>query len=78
MMKKRATDFCLNFSHTLRSTLERLVHEESGQDLVEYSLLVALISLIATAAMSHLGDRLEDTFAYIARLLGYQLPPDPN
>ena len=77
-MKKRATDFCITLARSIRSTLQRLVYEESGEDLIEYSLLVVLVSLVATAAISHLGDRLEDTFAYIARLLGYQLPPDPN
>ncbi len=77
-MKKRAIGFCHDAARTLRSTLGRLIREDSGQDLIEYSLLVVLISLIATAAISHLGDRLEDTFAFIARLLGYQLPPDPN
>jgi Flp pilus assembly pilin Flp len=77
-MKKRATEFFVALSGPVRSTLQRLVSEESGQDLIEYSLLVVLVSLVATAAISHLGDRLEDTFAYIAKLLGYQLPPDPN
>jgi pilus assembly protein Flp/PilA len=35
--------------------LKRLGNEESGQDLIEYALLAALIALAAIAAMTQLG-----------------------
>jgi Flp pilus assembly pilin Flp len=36
--------------------------DESGQDLLEYALLVALISLVATAAVTNVGLTLRDVF----------------
>lgn len=36
----------------------RLRREDSGQDLIEYGLLAALISVIAVAAISSIGTKL--------------------
>jgi pilus assembly protein Flp/PilA len=36
----------------LKHTLSNLLSDESGQDLIEYALVAALIALGATAAMS--------------------------
>ena len=36
----------------------RLTREDSGQDLIEYALLAALISVIAVAAISSVGTKL--------------------
>lgn len=56
--------------------LRRLWHEEDGQDLVEYSLIVVLIGLGALAATDRLGDALERTFLHTAYAVthGGQLP----
>jgi len=43
--------------------LNSLWQEESGQDLIEYVLLVALIGLAAIAAMGNLASAISSTFA---------------
>jgi Flp pilus assembly pilin Flp len=52
---------------TLKQTIFRLIREESGQDLVEYSLLLVLISTALIAIVDRFGDAVEDTFLRIAR-----------
>ena len=42
--------------------LRRLWKEERGQDLVEYSLLLAFIALAATAGMNSLASSINTTF----------------
>jgi len=42
--------------------LKGLIAREEGQDLVEYALVVALIALGATAAMSQLGTGISQFF----------------
>jgi pilus assembly protein Flp/PilA len=43
-------------------TILRFVDDESGQDLLEYALLVALISLVAVGAVTNVGLTLRDVF----------------
>lgn len=43
--------------------IKMLWKEEEGQDLVEYGLLVVLISLFAVAAMSSLAKGISDAFS---------------
>jgi len=40
----------------MKNLLGRLAHEEAAQDLIEYSLLAAFISLIAVASISNIGN----------------------
>ena len=40
---------------SLRSFLQRLVHDEGGQDLIEYALLATFVSLVAIASAKLLG-----------------------
>ncbi|MDE3136078.1 MAG: Flp family type IVb pilin [Acidobacteriota bacterium] len=47
-------------------TLLRLWKEEQGQDLVEYALLVVLISLTALAGMHALASAISDTYSLAA------------
>ncbi len=42
--------------------LKRLWREEAGQDLVEYALLLVLISLAAVAAMNTLASAISTAF----------------
>jgi pilus assembly protein Flp/PilA len=42
--------------------LKNLWQDEAGQDLVEYALLVVLISLAAVASMKALASGIEDAF----------------
>jgi pilus assembly protein Flp/PilA len=44
--------------------------EESGQDLIEYALIVALIALAATVGMSSLASGINSAFAKLASILG--------
>ena len=45
--------------------LQSLMAREEGQDLVEYALLVALISLVAIATITKLGTTVNSVFSAI-------------
>ena len=49
--------------------LRRLAQDESGQDLLEYALLVALIALVAFAAVQTAGVQVQAIFNNIASKL---------
>jgi Flp pilus assembly pilin Flp len=59
------------FQHlnVIKQTLRRLFQEESGQDLVEYSLLLVLISMACLSVVDRFGDAVEDGFLKLARML---------
>jgi pilus assembly protein Flp/PilA len=42
--------------------LRKFIHEEEGQTLVEYGLLISLIALVVIAILSILGNRIKNTF----------------
>jgi Flp pilus assembly pilin Flp len=42
----------------VENAIRRLVRSEAGQDLMEYGLLAALIAVVATAAVTTLGARI--------------------
>ena len=44
----------------------RWVGEEGGQDLIEYALLAALISIVAVVAITSVGTKLIPTYEGIA------------
>ena len=46
--------------------MKMLWNEEEGQDLVEYALLVVLISLAAIVAMKNLASGISDAFSNAA------------
>ena len=50
--------------------LRRFVQDESGQDLLEYALLVALIALVAYGAVQLTGTNVNAIFSSIAGKLG--------
>jgi pilus assembly protein Flp/PilA len=50
----------------MKNVLGRLWKDEEGQDLVEYALLVVLISLAAVAAMANLASGISDAFSNAA------------
>jgi pilus assembly protein Flp/PilA len=54
--------------------LKSFVREEAGQDLLEYALLVALISLVAIGAVTAAGGSVNDIFTAIAGQLGSATP----
>jgi pilus assembly protein Flp/PilA len=53
--------------------LTQLHEEESGQDLIEYALVVALIALAATAGMSSLANGINSAFTKVNTLLGNKI-----
>jgi Flp pilus assembly pilin Flp len=55
----------------MKNVLARFVREEEGQDLIEYSLLCALIAVASILAMTQLGTAIQGVFDYVRG----QLPP---
>ena len=53
----------------LIAMLTQLVREESGQDLIEYALLAALIALAATVGMSTVASDINNAFGKIGSKL---------
>jgi Flp pilus assembly pilin Flp len=49
----------------LITRLRNLLRNDSGQDLLEYALLVALIALVAVAAIMTTGEKSRDIFEAI-------------
>lgn len=46
----------------MKSIINLLVKDESGQDLIEYALVAGLIGLAAVTAMSSLGSTITNAF----------------
>ncbi|HTZ58260.1 MAG TPA: hypothetical protein VMB49_09200 [Acidobacteriaceae bacterium] len=46
----------------LHNSLRPLLHEEDGQDIVEYALVAALVALAAVAAISGVGSAASSVF----------------
>lgn len=53
----------------LKELMIRLVKEDSGQDLIEYALIAALIALGATAAMTGLANKIGAAFTNVGNTL---------
>jgi pilus assembly protein Flp/PilA len=49
--------------------LRKLLRNDSGQDLLEYALLVALIALVAVAAITTTGSNVKTIFENITTAL---------
>jgi Flp pilus assembly pilin Flp len=55
----------------LITRMRALMRDDSGQDLLEYALLVALIALVAVAAVTRSGQAVNSIFSQVAwRLQG--------
>ena len=46
----------------MRALLVRVVHEESGQDLIEYGLLVGLITATVVTTVTFIGTKVQEYF----------------
>ena len=53
----------------LITRLRKMLRNESGQDLLEYALLVALIALVAVAAVTSSGQAINKIFDTVASKL---------
>jgi pilus assembly protein Flp/PilA len=56
-------------SNTLKQMLSTFLSDESGQDLIEYALVAALIGLGATAAMGTLATTISSAFSSVGSKL---------
>jgi pilus assembly protein Flp/PilA len=54
---------------TMRDSLRRIVADESGQDLIEYALVVALIAFAAAAGMTAVATKINTAFTSIGTKL---------
>ena len=50
----------------LKAWLSLTANEETGQDLVEYGLIIALIAIVAVAALTTLGSTISSVLGNIA------------
>jgi pilus assembly protein Flp/PilA len=57
-------------SNLILKSLSRLHQDESGQGLVEYLLILALVAFAATAGMGSLASGLNSAFSQIGVILG--------
>ncbi len=52
-----------------KATLVALHREDSGQDLIEYALIAALIALGAVAGMGYVASKVNDAFSVVGNKL---------
>ena len=57
----------------LRTRLQMFINSEEGQDLVEYALVVALVTFGSTGALKTLGTGLNHAFSQISSTLSSSL-----
>lgn len=60
----------MNLISQIKAALAVLHREESGQDLIEYALIAALIALGAIAGMSYVASAINNAFSSIGSKLG--------
>jgi len=53
----------------MKLSLKNLFQDESGQDLIEYALVAAIIGLAAVAAMSTLASNISNAFSAVGSKL---------
>ena len=62
----------------MKSLLARFVREESGQDLIEYALIAAIISSAGVLVFPSIGNKLDAAFKnWGTNIYGAAEPPDP-
>ncbi len=54
----------------MKEMMNWLSEEESGQGMVEYALIIALISIAAIAIMGTVGNAINDKFTNVSNALG--------
>jgi pilus assembly protein Flp/PilA len=54
----------------MKALLNRFVREESGQDLIEYGLLVGLITTATTGAITAIGTKVESYYTKLQTAIG--------
>jgi pilus assembly protein Flp/PilA len=64
------TELVISGQLKLREMIERLTNREEGQDMIEYALLAALISIVAIAIIVLIGPFLKSLFQDVVNALG--------
>jgi len=54
----------------MKALFQRFVQEEAGQDLIEYGLLVGLITAVVVAAVTNLGTKILSYYTALCTNLG--------
>lgn len=62
--------FLMTQEMRLRDQIDSLTRREEGQDMIEYALLAALISIVAIAIIILVGPYLKDLFQDVVNGLG--------
>lgn len=65
----RRAKFEENSMNSTKMLFKNLLHDESGQDLIEYALIAALLALAAISAMTALAGKIQSTFSSIGSSL---------
>jgi pilus assembly protein Flp/PilA len=68
--REAVTRFLVDSQLKLRELVSTLTTREEGQDMVEYALLAALISIVAIAIIVLIGPYLKDLFQDVVNGLG--------
>jgi pilus assembly protein Flp/PilA len=55
--------------YRLRLIIDRFFHDEDGQGLAEYALILALIAVVAIAALLFMGSQVSDKLTVIGTTL---------
>jgi Flp pilus assembly pilin Flp len=58
----------------MMTALHRLVHDDQGQDLIEYALLAGFISLVAVLAITAVGTGVNTVYGNIDTQVGLISP----
>ena len=54
----------------MKNLIQRFIRQEEGQDMVEYALLAAFISIVAIIAVTAVGARVNVIFGSVGGALG--------
>jgi Flp pilus assembly pilin Flp len=54
----------------MRGVFDRLAREESGQDLVEYGLLLGIITVVSVGTIMVIGSKTKDFYVTLCNAVG--------
>ena len=54
----------------VKTLLDRLIRDESGQDIAEYAIMLAVILIIVVGTVKLIGENANNTFSSVASSLG--------
>jgi Flp pilus assembly pilin Flp len=54
---------------TILKKLRGLVHDDEGQDIIEYALLAAFIAIVAAVILVNIGPLIEDIYTQVQEAL---------